>query len=364
MRLFLAGDVMLGRGIDQILPHSVDPALHEPHVKDARQYVELAEEASGPIPAPVSWAYVWGDALGELERLKPDARIINLETAVTTSDDWWTTKGIHYRMHPDNVPVLRAAGVDVCALGNNHVLDWGRTGLLETLEVLRDCGIAVAGAGREDRGAKRPAVVDGEGGRLLVHSWGMPGAGVPGSWAAGEEEPGVNVLRRLDDESADRVIREIESCRSPGDRVVVSIHWGGNWGYQIPAEQRTFAHRLIDSGFVDMIHGHSSHHPRAMEVYQEHLILYGAGDFLNDYEGIGGREQFRSDLTLMYFPELDAGGRLLRLRMTPMRIRRFRLGHPPPEDVRWLAERMDRECRELGARVIVDPDRRLELSWS
>lgn len=364
LRVFLAGDVMLGRGIDQVLPHSVDPVLHEPYVKDARRYVELAEEASGPIPAPVPWEYVWGDALGELERQRPAVRIVNLETAVTTSDDWWATKGIHYRMHPGNVPVLRAAGVDVCALGNNHVLDWGRSGLLETLEVLSDHGVAVAGAGRDDAAARRPAVVDAEGGRLLIHSWGTPGAGVPGSWAAGEGEPGVNVLRRLDEEAAARVIREVESFRASGDRVVVSIHWGGNWGYRIPSEQRTFAHRLIDSGVVDVIHGHSSHHPKAMEVYRERLILYGAGDFLNDYEGIGGREQFRADLTLMYFPELDAEGRLFRLRMTPMRIRRFRLGHAPPEDVRWLGERMDRECREFGARVVVGLDGRLELSWT
>lgn len=367
MKLFLAGDVMLGRGIDQVLPHSVDPTLHEPYVKDARRYVDLAEEVNGPIPAPVSWDYVWGDALEELERVEPAVRIINLETSVTTSDDWWKTKGIHYRMHPGNVPVLRAAGVDVCALGNNHVLDWGRSGLLETIEVLSEHGVCVAGAGRDAAAARQPAVVQAavdaeEGGRLLVHSWGTPSAGVPGSWAAGEGEPGVNVLRRLDDEAADRVIREVESCRSSGDRVVVSIHWGGNWGYQIPAEQRRFAHRLIDSGVVDLIHGHSSHHPKGMEIYRDRLILFGAGDFVNDYEGIGGREQFRGDLTLMYFPELDAAGRLLRLRMTPMRIRRFRLGHPPPEDVRWVAERMDRECRKLGARVVLDADGRLELT--
>lgn len=364
LRLFLAGDVMLGRGIDQVLPRSVDPTLHEPYMRDARRYVELAEETSGPIPQPVSWDYVWGEALGELERLDPDARIINLETAVTTSDDWSSTKGIHYRMHPGNVPVLRAAGVDVCVLGNNHVLDWGRAGLLETLEVLADHGIGVAGAGRDTAEASRPAVRSAEGGRVVVHAWGTPGAGVPRSWAAADDAPGVNVLRRLDDETADRVVREIGAYRSPGDRVVVSIHWGGNWGYGIPAEQRTFAHRLIDSGVVDLIHGHSSHHPRAMEVYRERLILYGAGDFLNDYEGIGGREQFRGDLTLMYFPELDAEGRLLRLRMTPMRIRRFRFGHPPPEDVRWLAERMDRESAKFGGRVVADPDGRLELSWS
>jgi poly-gamma-glutamate capsule biosynthesis protein CapA/YwtB (metallophosphatase superfamily) len=67
-------------------------------VHDARDYVALAERASGPIPAPVSWAYIWGDALAEMERAAPDACIVNLETAVTTADAPWPRKGIHYRM--------------------------------------------------------------------------------------------------------------------------------------------------------------------------------------------------------------------------------------------------------------------------
>lgn len=361
MTLFLAGDVMTGRGIDQILPHSVDPALHEPYVKTARRYVALAEEENGAIPAPVAWEYVWGDALEELEDVSPLARIINLETAVTTSDDWWSTKGIHYRMHPGNVPVLTAAAIDVCVLGNNHVLDWGRAGLVETLRSLTNHGLTVAGAGRDAASAAEPAVVETGTGRVLVASWGMPGAGVPGSWAAAAEEPGVNVLGGLGATWSDRVIEAIEASWMEGDRVVVSIHWGGNWGYEVPTEQREFAHRLIDSGLVDVIHGHSSHHPKGIEVYQGRPILYGAGDFLNDYEGIGGRQEFRGDLTLMYFLELDPSGALHRLRLTPMRMRRFRLERPPPDDVDWLLATMDRECRKLGASVERTDGGRLEL---
>jgi poly-gamma-glutamate synthesis protein (capsule biosynthesis protein) len=97
--LFLCGDVMTGRGVDQILAHPCPPGIQEPYVRDARDYVALAEEANGPIPRPVSPTYIWGDALQELERIAPDARIINLETSVTTSDDVWPGKGIHYRMH-------------------------------------------------------------------------------------------------------------------------------------------------------------------------------------------------------------------------------------------------------------------------
>ena len=92
--LLLCGDVMLGRGIDQILPHPGDPDLHEPYVRSATTYVELAEKAHGPIPRPVDYAYVWGDALDTLRRLEPATRIINLETSITESEDF-LPKGIN-----------------------------------------------------------------------------------------------------------------------------------------------------------------------------------------------------------------------------------------------------------------------------
>src|SRR5262245_48429269 len=107
--LFLSGDVMTGRGIDQALPHPGNPALYEAWVRDARDYVRLAERASGPIPRPVDGAYLWGDALAELERAQAEVRIVNLETSITASEDCWPDKPIHYRMHPRNIGCLTAA---------------------------------------------------------------------------------------------------------------------------------------------------------------------------------------------------------------------------------------------------------------
>jgi hypothetical protein len=91
--LFLAGDVMAGRGVDQIMAHPSAPELHEPDVTDAREYVRLAEQMSGPLPRAVGSDYVWGDALAEWERLAPAARVINLETSITRSD-------AHRHLHP------------------------------------------------------------------------------------------------------------------------------------------------------------------------------------------------------------------------------------------------------------------------
>lgn len=235
--LFLCGDVMTGRGIDQILPHSVNPVLYESHVRDARDYVALAERVSGPIPRPVDYDYIWGDALDELKRVAPDVRIINLETAVTTHDRPWPQKPINYRMHPANVPALTAAGIDVCVLANNHTLDWMQDGLLETLDALTGAGMRFAGAGRTAGEASAPAIVDlGSKGRVVVFGLGHPSAGVFREWNAEADRPGVHVAHGRFGNTTAKLQETIASIRKPGDVVVVSIHWGGNWGYTVPRE--------------------------------------------------------------------------------------------------------------------------------
>ncbi len=134
--------------------------------------------------------------------------------------------------------------------------------------------------------------------------------------------------------------------------MIFSVHWGSNWGYDIAQEQVDFAHRLIDSGTVDIVHGHSSHHVRPLEIYGGKLIVYGAGDFLNDYEGIEGNASYRDDLALMYFPTIDAStGQLVRLRMVPLQIFRFSLRHASAADAIWLSKTITRESSEFGTRV-------------
>lgn len=352
LRLLLLGDVMTGRGIDQILPDPVPPAIHEPVMGSALGYVELAEAASGPIPRPVAWDYVWGELPGELQRPAPQLRIANLETAVTRSDRW-LAKGINYRMSPGNLPVLRAIGLDAVTLANNHVLDWGVEGLLETLARLRAAGIATAGAGSDLAEAWAPAVlaVPG-GGRLLLFAVAHGSSGVPEDWAARPDRPGVARLADFSADSLAELSAAIGRARRPGDRVILSIHWGSNWGYQVSPAQRRFAHGLIEQAQVDLVFGHSSHHPRPIEIRAGRAILYGAGDVLNDYEGIGGYESFRPELVLAHLPTIDLGdGRLLRYEALPLRIRRFRLERASPEEAAWLARTLDRESRPFGVTV-------------
>lgn len=325
--LWLAGDVMSGRGIDQIQRHHCDPRLHEPWVHDARDYVRLAERVNGRVPAPVDPTYVWGEALAEIEARRPDLRIVNLETAITARGEPWPGKGIHYRMHPDNLALLQAVRPDCCVLANNHVLDWGREGLADTLAALAWAGIACPGVGPDAESAAAPAVLllPG-GGRLLVFSRATTDSGVFDDWRAGPDRSGVALLDPLDGALAQAFAAEVARWRRPGDLVLLSVHWGGNWGAEVPAPQRRFARHLIDLGAVDLVHGHSSHCPRPYEVWQGKLILYGCGDLINDYEGIGREGPDDPSAVCLWFARLAReSGQLLGLERVPMWRRRMRL---------------------------------------
>ncbi len=363
--VFLCGDVMTGRGIDQILPHPSDPVIHEGYIKDARGYVEIAEKVNGPIPRAVAPGYIWGHALDELRRMAPDLKIINLETSVTLSADYWKGKGIHYRMHPENIDCISAAKIDVCSLANNHVLDWGYPGLKETLETLKRAEISGVGAGMDLEEAESPVVVEIKGkGRVVVFAFGSPTSGVPVSWGASTKRPGINWLKDFSDDTIDRIRKRVKEVKQERDIVVASIHWGKNWGYHIPQEEMHFAHQLIGEGGVDIIHGHSSHHVKEIEVFQDRLILYGCGDFLNDYEGIGDYEYYRADLGLMYFPSMDPStGKLVQLQMIPTQIKHFRVNRTSRDDALWLANMLDREGEKMNTRVELDEDNRFTLLW-
>lgn len=378
LTLFLCGDVMTGRGVDQAFAASVDPALHEPYVKNARRYLELAEQASGPVVEeddPLTPREVWGEALGEIAERSPAASVINLETAVTTSDDAWRGKGIHYRMHPDNVGVIELAsgsteprdnrGAPVAAvLSNNHVLDWGHDGLRETIETLAaSSAVEAVGAGRDAESAAAPVVMDAAGDRrIVVFGHAAKTSGVPAVWQARPDRPGVNLLPDYSDTTLDAVARHIQNHTREGDLVVFSVHWGGNWGYDVPAAQRRFARGLLDRAGVDLVHGHSAHHVKGLEVYRDGLILYGCGDLITDYEGIGGHVRYRPELSLLYFPSLGAEtGELVSLELVPMRLHRMRLRRADHDEATWLRDTLREQSGNV--RVELTDKHTLRVKW-
>jgi poly-gamma-glutamate capsule biosynthesis protein CapA/YwtB (metallophosphatase superfamily) len=225
IKLFLCGDVMTGRGIDQILPNPCNPRLYEEYMASAEGYVRLAEDAHGDIPRSAPLSYIWGAALDEFERVKPALRIVNLETSVTRSESYFA-KGINYRMSPENAGCLTSAGVDCCKLAN----------------------IKTAGAGRRLAEAWAPAVFEIPGkGRVLVFSCACVSSGAPMSWAA-TDDAGVALLPDLSEASVSLLVREMSRAIQSDDVIVLSVHHGPNWGYEVRDEDRYFAHRLAERG--------------------------------------------------------------------------------------------------------------------
>lgn len=365
LTLWLAGDVMTGRGIDQIQAHPGDPVLYESLVRDAREYVRLAEAVNGPVPAPVAPDYIWGEALAAIEQHQPELRLVNLETAITRAGRPWPGKGVHYRMHPANIACLTAAGIDGCALANNHVLDWERDGLRETLRSLQQAGIHSAGAGLDEEHATAPAVLPlADGRRLLMFSWATPDSGVPSQWRAQAQQPGIALLHGLDETAAQAVAHQVARTRRPGDRVLLSMHWGGNWGVEVPQLHQQFSRRLIELGAADLVHGHSSHHPRPLEVYRGRLILYGCGDLINDYEGITSMGRLDPSAVCLYFVRLSrASGEVQQVVIVPMQLRRLQLVHADASARRNLQSLFESAGPRGSTRLRAQEDGSWQLRW-
>jgi poly-gamma-glutamate capsule biosynthesis protein CapA/YwtB (metallophosphatase superfamily) len=235
--------------------------------------------------------------------------------------------------------------------------------LLQTLDTLHGLTLATAGAGRNANEAAAPAILDHGDGRELVFGFAARDSGVPRHWSAREDRPGVYLLESLGEHMVNSIKAQVSAIKRKGDVAVASIHWGSNWGYDIPPAHITFAHALIDEAMIDLVHGHSSHHAKGWEIHNGKLILYGCGDFLNDYEGISGWEEYRSDLTLMYLPTLDPdnGGRLASLSMVPFQIRKFNLNRASRDDATWICSMLNDQCRSKGTRLQQSPEGVLQL---
>ncbi len=319
LRIGFTGDVMLGRLVDD-------------------------RQQSRPVDA------VWGTTLERLRGL--DGLVCNLECVLSTRGREWrrTHRPFHFRADPDRaVPALERAGVDVCALANNHVLDYEEIGLRDTLAALDDAGIARAGAGETLEEALEPAVRT-----------------IPASESSGEEDGGLDLAvvsmtdntpeyaadgdspgtarlevdvddpetRRLAGDALDRA-RETDP-----DLLVASIHWGPNMVTEPPDAVREFGRWLVEAG-VDLVHGHSAHVFQGVEVHGGKPICYDTGDFVDDYEVDG---ELRNDRSFLFVLRVTPEGRLRELRLFPTEIDGCAVHEAGPGAAAWARDRM----RELS----------------
>ncbi|MFC4439553.1 MULTISPECIES: CapA family protein [Natrialbaceae] len=324
-RIGFTGDVMLGRVVDD-------------------------RQRRRPADA------VWGTVLERLREL--DALVINLECVLSRRGRRWqrTHRPFHFRADPDwAVPALERAGVDACALANNHVLDYEAIALRDTLHRLDEAGIARTGAGETLDEALEPAVVSVGGLEIAVVAF----TDNTPEFAADAESPGTawieisesrrdsNGRTQSDDavESAatERRVRDaLERAReSDPDLLVASLHWGPNMVEEPPESFREFGRWLIEEG-VDVVHGHSAHVFHGIEVHQGSPIIYDAGDFVDDY-AVDSR--LRNDRSFLFVLAVTEDGEPTELRLHPTEIDDCAVHEAGPEAAAWTRNRM----RELSA---------------
>ena len=320
MRIALMGDVMLGRLVNQRL------------------------RREGP-------AYVWGDALPLLAGA--DVRFANLECVLADGGSPWPGKVFHFRSDSRNVACLEAAGIDVVSLANNHTLDYGPDAFRQMLPLLDAHGILHAGAGLDAEQAERAAIVSSGGLSVgvLAFTDNEPG------WAAGAESAGVcHATTDLDDPRTRRLLDLVQQARGGVGILLVSAHWGPNWGAAVPPEHAALAHALVDAG-ADAVFGHSAHIFRGVEVYRGRPVVYSAGDFIDDY---AVDEVERNDQSFLFLLDVHDGAPT-RLRLFPTVITDFQARRAGVEAA-WIAHRMQRRSAELGTEARwVDEEGCLEI---
>lgn len=315
--LSFLGDLMLGRGVSRKLKRH-----------------------------PPEW--FWGDSLPILRR--SDAVIANLEAPITESDEHphrgW--KFFHFKAKPEAIDILRVAGVRFVCLANNHTLDYGESGLFDTMRALDEAGIGHAGAGRDVDEASEPRMLDAAGLKvgLLAATDNMRG------FAASSDRPGTNYREfRIGSSCLDWVERSVLALRRRGAALtVLSVHWGPNMRVAPPREFRRFAHAAIERG-VDVIHGHSAHVVQAVERCGPGLIMYDTGNFIDDY----WKFPFRRTIWSFVFNLRVEDGRPVRLQLTPILIHGSPLGLATGRTFEAISSNMRARSADIGTTLEVTP---------
>ena len=338
---------MLGRLIDQLFPTHV----HEPSEEQIVHRIKKSDASLCNYSANTPW----GNMLPLLH--SADLRLINLETSVTTHTIKWPNKVFNYRTHPTNIQALKVAKIDYASLANNHTLDFSEEGLDDTIQALQAAGIRYTGAGLHAEDAQTPAIIPiqrsfdpgNESHAVQIFS----ASDHPTDWAR------VPTFHLIDYSQAtkQRLRRLIQGYNGnvASSLKVFSVHWGPNYSWQPAKEIRDLAHFLIDECGVDIIHGHSSHHVQGIERPRPgKLIIYGCGDFIDDY---ALTPDYRNDLSAIWRvtvadPSMQAEKKLVvkNLEIFPTRIKNFQthLLETKDPDHEWVLSKVATLSHDLG----------------
>lgn len=312
MRIALVGDVMLGRLVNEILK------LNDP-------------------------AYPWGNTLSILQTA--DLRICNLECVLSDIGTPWsaTPKVFHFRSDEKNIKSLQIAKMDMVSLANNHDLDYEYEALQRMLKILNEQRILYAGAGNNLSEASKPAFCQINGLKIALFAF----TDNEPDWAVQENKPGILYMpTSISDKRMQSFLRKIEDLRKEVDFLIISAHWGSNWGYYPPEEHRSIGHAMIDAG-ADLIFGHSGHVFRGVEVYKNRPIIYSAGDFIDDY-AVDDVEKNDESFIFILEKEQDSS---LKLYLYPTCISHFQANLASPHLERAILTKMESLCKDLGTKI-------------
>jgi len=304
LRLALAGDTMLGRGVAE----------------------RLRTDSRAPLVAPeVAEAVASADLF-----------VLNLECCISERGERLADphKPFFFRAPPVAAERLAELGVDAVTLANNHALDYGPVALLDTLDHLDRAGIAHVGAGADADTARAPATIAAGAGRLRV----VAASDHPAGCAAGPGRPGIAYA---DLRGGDVPAWLLEGARpGPGaDDVLVTPHWGPNMRAEPLAIVRQAAAALVAAG-ATLVAGHSAH------VFQgvAGRVLYDLGDFVDDY---AVDRDLRNDLGLLWLVTID-DHRPRRLEALPLTLDYCHTRLATGDDATWVVRRFRELCARLG----------------
>ncbi|HEY1022206.1 MAG TPA: CapA family protein [Flavisolibacter sp.] len=308
LNIGLGGDVMIGRNVDAVMDG-------------------------------MGYRYVWGNLITCL--LNTDLNIVNLETTLTHSKQK-VPKVFNFKASPDKVVALTDANIQVVNLANNHILDFAETGLFDTLKVLEAAGIRYVGAGRTEEEAARSVWFARNGISLGIVGFtdNEPG------WKARASQPGINYINIANPGDREKALLCIGQIKKEADIVIVSIHWGPNMKAEPNPAFIDFAHQMTDSG-ATVIHGHSAHNFQGIELYNGKLILYDAGDLIDDYEV---HPTFKNDHSFFFRVEVNKDG-VTGVHLTPVLIDNCQVNRATGKESRWSLQRMRELSRRWGTTI-------------
>lgn len=302
--LALAGDVMLGRGVEK----------------------KLAEGAD-----------VWTDVAAILT--KADVTHINHEFVWTTATDVPTPKAFAFKADPQFAGVLTKAGIDSVSLANNHAFDFGVRGFDDTLVALDKLGILRSGAGDSPEAARAPSCLTTHGKKICFVSFtnNMP------EWNVDLGKPGVFYLPILEKYLPPLLQAIRDTKKSGADVIVVSAHWGRNWDKTPPEGFSEFARSALDAG-ADVFHGHSGHVIQGVEWHAGKPIFYCMGDLIDDYAVQSGR----NDLGYVATVTIGADAKILQAEIHPTKIVDRMATLAKGKDFKWVEKTLKDRSKGYG----------------